>query len=101
MEKRAPPGDTQRHFEPKTIQPGRPDQGSARGEGRVWIWVGSYGGRRVHFARPGLFSVIIGLLLLVILTAILVAIVLSVLLIGIPVLALIVAVILWRVLRGR
>ncbi len=102
MEKRPRQDDAQHHAEPEIIPPGSPDQPSRRREAHVWISIGSHGRRRVHFAKPGLFSIFMALLLLGIVTVIVLAILLSIFLIWIPVLGVLVAaLILWRVARGR
>lgn len=100
MDKRPRQGDTQHRTEPEIIPPGQPDRRSRRLEAQVWISIGSHV-RQLHLAKPGLFSIIMALLLVGIVTTIMLAILLGVLLIWIPFLGVLIgAFILWRVVRG-
>jgi Flp pilus assembly protein TadB len=79
------------HTEPEIIPPGQSARSFRRGETRIWVSVGGQSGREVHIARPGLFSLIIALLLAGVAVAAVLAVLASILLIWIPVVALVLA----------
>src|SRR5580704_2421341 len=79
------------HPEPEIIPPGQAARPFRRGETRIWVSVGGQSGREVHIARPGLFSLIIALLLAGVAVAAVLAVLASILLIWIPVVALVLA----------
>ena len=79
------------HPEPEIIPPGQAARPFRRGETRIWISVDGQGGRDVHIARPGLFSIIIALLLAGVAVVAILAVLASVVLIWIPIVGLVLA----------
>jgi hypothetical protein len=91
MDDRSKRNEPVSHTEPEIIPPGQPARSFRRGETRIWVSVGGQGGREVHIARPGLFSLIIALLLVGVAVAAVLAVLASIVLIWIPVVALVLA----------
>jgi len=71
--------------EPEIIPPGQAARPFRRGETRIWISLDGQGGRDVHIAKPGLFSVIIALLLVGVAVAAMLAVLASLVLVWIPI----------------
>jgi hypothetical protein len=79
------------HPEPEIIPPGRAARPFRHAETRIWISVDGHDGRPVHIAKPGLFSVIIALLLAGVAVAAILAVLASIVLIWIPIVGLVLA----------
>lgn len=79
------------HSEPEIIPPGHGARPFRHGETRIWISVDGQGGHAVHIAKPGLFSVIIALLLIGVVVAAVLAVLASLVLIWIPIVGLVLA----------
>jgi len=91
MDDRSKSNEPVSHPEPEIIPPGQAARPFRRGEPRIWISVDGQSGD-VHFARPGLFSVIIALLLVGVAVAAVLAVLASIVLIWIPIVGLVLAV---------
>jgi hypothetical protein len=77
--------------EPEIIPPGQSARPFRRGERKIWISVSGRGDHEVHVIRPGLFSLVIALLLVGVAVAAMLAVLASIVLIWVPIVGLVLA----------